>query len=196
MNKFEQLEPLLLETEGYLNVKDALRLGYSKEIIEQSILEMNLYKLSPGFYLTQEAAADELFLIRRYSNDAIFSHETALYLNRLTDSNGLKWVLTAPSGYSGIHLRAMEVEVHFMKKDLFALGRTEAKSPFGRMIYTYNAERTICDILRENNNLPKGLIDEALVRYLASPTKDLERLAHYGRQFRIERALNKCFENL
>lgn len=192
MNNFDNLLPLLTETEGYLNVKDALRLGYSKEIIDVYVQENNLHKLSPGFYLTQEAAADEMFLLRRYSNDAIFSHETALFLNQLASNNGVKWVLTAPSGYSGIHLRAMDVVVHFMKKDLFALGRVEAKSPYGRMIYTYDAERTICDILRENN-MPKAIVDEALTRYIASPTKDLDRLAYYGKQFRIERSIHNAF---
>lgn len=190
-NNLNNLAPLILETEGFLNVKDALRFGYSKELIDQYIEDENLYKLSPGFYLTQEAAKDEMFLIRMYSNNAVFSHETALYLNHLADRNILKWVITAPSGYSGIHLRAMDVEVHFMKKDLFALGKVEAKSNYGRTIYTYNAERTICDVLRANNLISAAILEEALTRYAASEDKDLELLAYYARQFRIEGLLNR-----
>lgn len=190
-NDLNTLAPLILETEGYLNVKDALRFGYSKELINQYIEDENLYKLSPGFYLTPEAAKDEMFLIHRYSNHAVFSHETALYLNNLADSNILKWVVTAPSGYSGIHLRAMNVEVHFMKKDLFALGKVEGKSNYGRTIFTYNAERTLCDVLRSNNLISSAILEEALIRYGASEDKDLELLTYYARQFRIELLLNK-----
>ncbi len=191
MNNLDNLSPLILETEGFLNVKDALRFGYSKELIDQYIEEKNLYKLSPGFYLTQEAAVDEMFLIRMYSNNAIFSHETALYLNHLADRNSFQWVLTAPSGYSGIHLRAMNVEVHFMKKDLYALGKVEAKSTYGRTIYTYNAERTICDVLRGNNHISAAILEEALTRYAALEDKDLDLLAYYARQFRVEGLLRR-----
>lgn len=191
MNNFDNLSLLLTETEGYLNVKDALRLGYSKETIDRSIQEANLYKLSPGFYLTQEAAADEMFLLRRYSNDAVFSHETALYLNHLSDSNSTNLILTAPSGYSGIHLRAMNVEVHFMKKDLFALGKIEAKSPYGRTIYTYDAERTICDMLRGNNHIATSVLEEALARYGNRQDKDVDLLFYYGKQFKIDILLKK-----
>ena len=191
MDNLTDLNAMISENEGFLNVKDALRLGFSKPTVDEAVASFNLSKLTPGFYLTPEAANDEMFFIRKFSNDAIFSHETALYLHKLADSNILKWVITAPSGYSGIHLRAMNVEVHFMKKDLYKLGMVEAKTTYGRTIYTYNAERTLCDILRSNNKISAAILEEALVRYAAREDKDLELLEYYGKQFRIEGLLRK-----
>lgn len=191
MDNLTDLTAMISENEGFLNVKDALRLGFSKPTVDEAVTSFNLSKLTPGFYLTPEAAKDEMFFIRKFSNDAVFSHETALYLHRLTDSNSSKWVITAPSGYSGIHLRAMDVEVHFMKKDLYKLGMIEAKSNYCRKIYTYDMERTLCDILRSNNKLSAATLEEALTRYAAREDKDLELLEYYAKQFHIEGLLKK-----
>jgi hypothetical protein len=196
MNNINDLLARIEQTDGMLNIKDVLREGFSKLVVDQLIIEGNLHKLTPNLYLTPEAAKDEMFLIRTYSNNAIFSHETALYLHHLGDSNISKqWVVTAPSGYSVIHLRAMGVKAHFMKKDLYKLGMVETKSTYGRTIYTYNAERTICDILRDKNEMPSAIIEEALTRYAAREDKDLEQLAFYARQFRIE-GLIKSYSHL
>ncbi len=186
MNTLENLRAHLIETEGMLNIKDALRIGFSRPIVDQLIADDEMHKLTPNIYLTKEAAKDEMFLIRTYSNNAVFSHETALYLHHLADSNILQWVVTVPAGYSAIHLRTIGAKVHFMKKDLFKLGLIETKSPYGRTIFTYDAERTICDILMDKNNLSTAILEEALIRYAANPGKDLELLAYYARQFKIE----------
>lgn len=191
MNTLDQLKAMIAENEGKLNVKDALREGVSKEAIDAWIKEGALHKLSPGFYLTPEAALDEMFLIRVYSNDAVYSHETALFLHKLWDTKLAKWVVTAPAGSSAIHLRAMGVTVHFMKKDLFKLGMIPVKTVFGRTVFTYNLERTICDILRSQNDMSSAVVDEAVKRYAAREDKDLAQLVSYAKQFRIEAQLKK-----
>lgn len=186
MNTLDQLRAQLAQTDGMLNIKDALRIGFSKSTVDQLIAEDQMHKLTSNIYLTKEAAQDEMFMIRTYSNDAVFSHETALYLHHLADSNVLRWVVTVPAGYSAVHLRTIGTKVHFMKKDLFKLGLIETKSPYGRTIFTYDAERTICDILMDKNNLSSAILEEALIRYAANPGKDLELLVYYARQFKIE----------
>lgn len=191
MHTLDQLKQMIEANEGMLNVKDALREGVSKEAIDLWIKDGALHKLSPGFYLTPEAAEDEMFLIRVYSNHSVFSHETALFLHQLADSRGSKWVVTTPAGSSAIHLRAMDVTVHFMKKDLFKLGLISVKSNKGRTVFTYNLERTICDVLRSQNDMSTALVEEALTRYAARTDKDLAQLVSYAKQFRIEAHLRK-----
>lgn len=191
MNTLNQLLTRIEENEGLLNVKNAINEGFSKDLIELCIEEYKLFKLTIGVYLTPEAAQDEMFLIRVFSNNAVFSHETALYLHHLADSNVLKWVVTAPAGYGAIPLKTRGVKVHFMKQSHYKLGLIQTKSNYGRTIATFNAERTICDILRDNNEISPAILEEALTRYAARENKDYDLLFYYAKQFRIEGLLNK-----
>ena len=191
MDTLKQLLINIEENEGLLNVKNALNEGFSKKLIDQCITEGNFHKLTIGIYLTPEAAKDEMFLIRVFSNNAVFSHETALYLHDLADRDSLKWVVTAPAGYGAIPLKTMGVKVHFMKQSHYNLGLIQTKSKYGRTISTYNAERTVCDILRDNNEISAVILQDALTRYAAKEDKDYELLFYYAKQFRIEGLLNK-----
>lgn len=191
MNTVTQLLAYIEENEGLLNVKNAFNEGFSKELIALCIEECKLQKLTIGVYLTTEAARDEMFFIRVFSNNAVFSHETALYFHHLADSDALTWVVTAPAGYGAIPLKTMGVKVHFMKQSHYNLGLIQTKSTFGRKITTYNAERTICDILRDHNDISSAILEKAFTRYAARENKDYDLLAYYAKQFHIEGLLNK-----
>ncbi len=186
MNNINTLITRIEQSEGLVNVKDLLREGFSKALIDQSIDEGHYHRLTSWIYLTPEAAEDKMFLIRVFSNNAIFSHETALSFHGLSDSKMRTYVVTAPNGYGSIHLKTIGVKVHFMKHDLYKLGIIEAKTPYGRSIQLYNVERTLCDILRNNNDIVPEVLEEALVRYAAREDKNLDLLASYAKQFRIE----------
>ena len=40
----------------------------------------------------------------------------------------------------------------YLKEDLYEIGITEIKSPYGNKIKVYDLERTICDIVRDKNS--------------------------------------------
>lgn len=186
MSTFNDIPAHIEKHEGLLSIKIALQEGFTKSDLDQYIETSSLKRLSLAVYLTPEAAADEMFYIRHFSNNAIFSHETALYLNHLADRDILKWVVTAPTGFGAIPLKTMGVKVYFMKASHYKIGLIESQTPLGRMIYTYNAERTLCDILKANNEIDLPIIEEAFKRYAARQDRDFPKLVEYARQFRIE----------
>ena len=59
-----------------------------------------------------------------------------------------------------------------------------------------NAERTICDLLRSRNRLDEEMIISAIKNYTASPGKDLNLLAMYAPQFRVDKVLKRYMEVL
>ena len=86
-----------------------------------------------------------------------------------------------PQGYNASHIkkRYVDLQVHYVKKDLYELGKTEIKSPQGNLISVYDIDRTICDIIIDREKKDKQIFTEAIKRYFKSPNKNLRRLIKY-----------------
>ena len=60
----------------------------------------------------------------------------------------------------------------------------------------YNAERTVCDIIRSRNRLDEETVISAIKNYAVSKEKDLNLLAEYATMFGIEKILKRYMEVL
>lgn len=92
--------------------------------------------------------------------------------------------------------RYEDLQVHYVKKDLYELGTTEIKSPQGNLVPVYDVERTICDIIIDREKIDKQIFTEAIKRYFKSKNKNLRRLITYSIQFKIEDEIRKYLEVL
>ena len=63
-------------------------------------------------------------------------------------------------------------------------------------IECYNAERTVCDIIRSRNRLDEETVISAIKNYAVSKEKDLNLLAEYATMFGIEKILKRYMEVL
>ena len=137
-------------------------------------------------------------MISSNSNRIIFSHQTALYLHDLSDRTPNVFHISVPQGYNASHIkkRYEDLQVHYVKKDLYELGKIEIKSPQGNLIPVYDIERTICDIIIDSEKIDKQIFTEAIKRYFKSPNKNLRRLIKYSRLFKVEDEIRKYMEVL
>jgi len=126
----------------------------------------------------------------------VYSHETALFLNDLTDRDPVAYCVTVPTGYNTSKLKQDGLIVHTIKKELLDLGICTKQTTFGNDIRTYNMERTICDILRDRKNQDVAVVSDALKRYVRRSDKDLNRLMRYAGILRIEKVLRNYLEVL
>ncbi len=153
-------------------------------------------RVSRGIYTATDSLADEMACIQARYQNAIFSHETALYLSGLNDRTPLAYCVTVPSGYNASSLKAIGVKVFFVKSDLHLLGSITVKSPQGNDIKTYNPERTICDILRSRSRIDIQIVNQAMKRYATHPERNLNRLYRYAQEFRIQKIVRRYMEIL
>lgn len=141
---------------------------------------------------------DDFILISSNSNRIIFSHQIALYLYDLSDRTSNVFHISVPQGYNVSHIkkRYEDLQVHYVKKDLYELGKTEIKSSQGNFIPVYDIERTICDIAIDREKIDKQIFTQALKRYFKLSNKNLRRLIKYSRLFKIEDEIRKYMEVL
>ena len=178
--------------------KEAEELGYSRHNLSELTKSGQLERLRPGLYQLKGKVIDDFVLISSNSNRIIFSHQTALYLHDLSDRTPNVFHISVPQGYNASHIknRYEDLQVHYVKKDLYEIGKTEIKSPQGNIIPVYDIDRTICDIIIDREKIDKQIFTEAIKRYFKSQNKNLRRLIKYSRLFKIEDEVRKYMEVL
>lgn len=178
--------------------KEAEKFGYTRYNLSELTKSGQLERLRPGLYQLKGKVIDDFVLISSNSNRIIFSHQTALYLHDLSDRTPSVFHISVPQGYNASHIkkRYEDIQVHYVKKDLYEIGKTEIKSPQGNLIPIYDIERTICDIIIDREKIDKQIFTDAIKRYFKSNNKNLRRLIKYSRLFKIEDEIRKYMEVL
>ena len=178
--------------------KEAEELGYTRRNLSELTKRGQIERLRPGLYQLKGKVIEDFVLISSNSNRIIFSHQTALYLHDLYDRTPNVFHISVPQGYNASHIkkRYEDLQVHYVKKELYELGKTGIKSPQGNLIPVYDIERTICDIIIDREKIDKQIFTEAIKRYFKSPNKNIRRLIKYSRLFNIEDEIRKYMEVL
>lgn len=196
MDYRDKLEELIDSKDGLILTKEVDEAEIPRQYLSIFVREDRLQRISQGVYLTPDTFDDEMYRIQAKNQRAIFTHETALYLHDLTDRDPLEWSVTVPFGYNATHLKDEGISVYTVKKELHQMGVTELKTNFGRPIQVYNKERTICDIVRNRNNMDVAILNEAIKRYLNLKDKNIPQLLRYANELSVENILKSYMEIL
>ncbi len=180
-----KLEKLIEDKDGLILTKEVVEAGVPRQYLNIFVRENKLERVAHGVYLTPDTFDDEMYRLQAKNQRAIFSHETALYLHDLTDRDPIEWSVTVPYGYNATHLREDGVKVYTVKRDLYQLGVMELDTVYGRPVKAYNKERTICDIIRNRNNMDIAILNEAVKRYLDTKDKNIPQLLRYAEKLGV-----------
>lgn len=173
-----------------------LALGYSKTLLTKYVKAGLLDRSRHGIYTLPDSAHDDMYTLSMRSKNIIFSHDTALFLNGLSDRTPFMHSVTIPSNAAlPISLKA-ECICYYIKPELHQLGVIERKTTFGNIVKCYNSERTICDLLRSRSRLDEEFVISAIKNYANFKEKNLNLLATYSKQFRVSREIKKYMEVL
>lgn len=196
MTGSEKLEALMKSSKGVITAKLADTHDIHREYLSGFVRQGKLERVAHGIYITPEVWEDKMLLHQLRKSKMVYSHETALFLNDLTDRDPVAYCVTVPTGYNTSKLNQDGLIVHTVKKELFDLGICTKQTTFGNDIRTYNMERTICDILRDRKRQDAEVVSDALKRYVRRSDKDLNKLMKYAGILRIEKVLRNYLEVL
>jgi predicted transcriptional regulator of viral defense system len=196
LSRLERIRRVLEDQHGTLLTSDLVKFNIPRTYL--SILERNgeIVRVSRGVYRLIASIEDEMFSFQSRYKSSIYSHETALYLNDLTDRTPLSYSISVPVGYHSISLKESGHKIFYVNRNLFDLGVISMKSPHGNEIRTTNLERTICDVLRSRNQIDVQQINESLKRYVSKKERNIDLIYSYAIQFRIQKIVREYFEVL
>lgn len=186
MKRFEILDKLVENGNGYLRTSQVLESGISKPTLAEYVKKRNMERVAQGVYLAEDAWPDELYLLYLTNSRIVFSHETALQLHGLMEREPKVISVTVRAGYNASHLRKKGICVYQVKSEVAELGAVEIKTSFGNTVRAYDMERTICDILRYKDAIDVQIFQYAMKEYMGSTHKNLNHLMTYAKRFQIE----------
>ena len=180
----------------FLRVADAEKMGISRAVLSQMAKRGELQRVAQGVYARVDAVPDELALIGMRSDNIVFSHETALNLQGLSNRIPAMPSITIPYGGSVPHSIASAVNAYRIRPELHTLGRGTVKTFMGNEVACYDRERTICDIIRSYSRMDVETYANAIRNYAGGREKNIPRLVSYAQAMGIERKVLKVMEVL
>ena len=191
MGQFEQLDQMLTAQEGMLRTSQVVSSGISKPVFYDYVRSRDLDRVAHGIYLSKDSWVDAMYLLHLRFEQAVFSHETALFFHDLTDREPIEYTVTVKTGCNPSKMKAEGIQVFTIKAGLHDVGLTTAKTPFGHTVPVYDMERTICDLLRSRSRIEIQTFQGALKSYARRKDKNLRALMQYAGMFKVEKILRQ-----
>lgn len=196
MNINQAIYDEIIKNNNMITTAQVLSLGYSKQLLTNYVKEGLLERCRHGVYILPNAVHDDMFTLMLRSERIIFSHDTALFLNGLSERTPFTHTVTIPSNMALPKSLKGECTCFYVKPELHDVGVIERSTTFGNMVRCYNMERTICDFLRCRNRCDEEIVIAAIKNYASYDGKDLNLLSVYAKQFKVAKDLKKYLEVL
>lgn len=184
------------ENNNIITTSQVRELGFSKALLPKYAKEGLVERVRQGTYILADEVHDDMYTMMLRSENIIFSHESALFLLGLSERTPFEHSVTIPSNTSLPNSLITECKCYYIQPALHKLGMIYRKTTFGNMIRCYNAERSICDLLRSRNRIDEETVLSSVKNYIAWDGKNLNQLGEYSIQFHVENMLKKYLEVL
>ena len=185
-----------MENNNMITTSQVLELGFSKTLLTKYVEKGLLERIRHGAYILSDSVHDVMYTLSLRSKRIIFSHDSALFLNGLSERTPFVHSITIPSDATIPASIKGESIRYYVKPELHQIGLIEKNTTFGNRVKCYDAERTICDIFRSRNRLDEETVVSAIKNYSSYEDKDLNRLGIYAEQFKVGEKLKTYLEVL
>lgn len=155
-----------------------------------------LEKVSRGVYILPDTWNDEFVEIQSRYKKGIFSLGTALFLLGLSDRTPQRFDMTFPATYNLTRPKNEGIKCFGAKEPFYSMGVIDLKTPAGHYVKGYNAEKTLCDILRPHSKVGIEIITDAFKQYSTMRGKDLHTLSKYAKELHVEEKVRSYMEVL
>ena len=196
MKASEKLDLLFEQNNGIVKTAQVLENGITKTSFYAYVKQRGIEQAAHGIYVSLDAWTDGMYMLHLRCSQAVFSHESALFFHDLTDREPSPYSITVKTGYNPASLKADGIKVYTIKKELHDVGLITMDTPFGNAVPVYDAERTICDLIRSRSSIEMQTFQDALKQYARSREKDLRKLMRDAKMFHVEKILRQYLEVL
>ncbi|MBS6644960.1 MAG: type IV toxin-antitoxin system AbiEi family antitoxin domain-containing protein [Clostridiaceae bacterium] len=179
-----------------ITTSQVLALGYSKQLLSNYVKAGLLERCRHGVYTLPNVVHDDMYTLMTRSEKIVFSHDTALFLNGMSEKTPFMHTVTIPSNSVLPSSLKGECICFYVKSELHDVGIIDKKTTFGNRVRCYNVERTVCDLLRSRSRCDEEMVISAIKNYALYDKKDLNRLYVYAKQFKVAKELQKYLEVL
>lgn len=196
MNHSQEILNLAKRNNGIVTTAMVVEAGIPRGSLKYLADKGSIERTARGVYTLPKAREDEFVNLQSRYKSGIFALETSLFLCGLTERTPEKFYMVFPGTYNLTNPKKAGVICGNAKEPFYEMGVEEFTTPGGNRVRAYNAEKTLCDILRPVNHVDIQIIAVAYKQYTARKNKNISLLCEYAHALRTERRLRAYLEVL
>ena len=196
MDATEKVCALMNERGGYLMTREARENGIENKTLQRMADRGLIERAAHGLYVGADVFPDPFFVAQYRCPKGVFSNETALFLHDLSDRAPLRLMMTIPSGWNTKLLTDDTILFFYSSPKKMGLGVCKTETTSGMKVKVYDAERTLCDCLKNIDRLDRDLVLTALKRYIKGEERDSAKLLEYATALKIRDMVYRYLEVL
>lgn len=172
----ERLDKLIERRYGFVATSEVVSAGVPAMALTRAVQSGDLVRIERGIYCTPGTWEDEYLVANWRFGRGVLSHETALSLLDLSDDTPERITMTFPRGYNTSRVVASGICAKTIAADLLTLGVTTVATPYGNEVRCYDAERTLCDMVRGTSSPNMQALAPAITTYMLSAKRNIPKL--------------------
>lgn len=191
---YSKLKQIFDNNGGYITAEDVRNANISSWFLSDFVKRNGLNKIAPGFYADNSYFPDDYYIIQKRYPKYIFSGMSALYIHHLTDKIPVNIEVCAPQGYNPTRNKMKSLSIRKISNpDVYNLGISELKTPFGNKVKVYDEERTICDLIKYRDRYDGETFIKGIKLYVNKSNNQI-KLFRYARILGIEKKVFEIME--
>ena len=136
-----EINALILEeikrNNNMITTSQVVALGFSRALLSNYVKEGLLERGRHGIYILPDSVHDDMYTLMLRSEKIIFSHDTALFLNGLSERTPFAHTVTIPSNTTLPNSLKEECNCYYIKPELHQIGLIWKKTTFGNEVRCY-----------------------------------------------------------
>lgn len=193
MNDSAKIIEMARQNNGMVTASSISKAGLQRRALAECVEAGKLSRGARGVYFLPDRLEDEFAIWQYTYPQGVFSGSTALYLLKKTDRIPYSIYMTFPKGYNVSAAKQNGIKCKIVVAERYDLGVQDVLSPYGNAVRCYNIERTLCDIVREDDIQS---MNQAFKEYARSDTKDIALLLRYAKVLHVEKQVRNYMEIL
>lgn len=188
MNKQDLLYDIFLK-EKTLSSKQITCLGFARIYITMLEKENKIFKVARGIYsIDKNISIDPFFEFQKSNKKIIYSCFSSLYLQKEYSYYPKNIQISVPQGYNAT--RYTNCDVFYNNLDNYGVGKTSIELN-GNKIYLYDLERSICDIIKDENRFDKREYNKLINYYFNKDNINYQKLLEYSKLLKVSKKVQQ-----
>ena len=195
MLDIEKIIQIANENNGIVTSSDVTELGISRMVLKYLVEQNKLIKLDRGVYGLPLTRKDIYFDEQNRYKKGIYFSLSALYLLGYVDESVDKLYLAFPQTYNTTKAKNRGIICMNQAPSNYEVGAIEIKTPQNNIVRVYCIERTLCELIRDNE-IPKSIIKQSFIKYFRNSDANIDKLKAFAKMFNCENKINTIIDLL
>lgn len=189
-----QLKIFLEMHHGMITIQQALGIGINYKALNRLVFNRKLERVNQSVYIDPLIFKDAFVLAQLRFPKGIFCCKTALYLYDMLQKAPDKLEMTFPHNYNAEKLASFHIHAYRQVNALYTLGINSVKTSSGNLVYAYNIERTLCDIIRPPHIAQVELVAYSVQKYIKQRNSNIKLLMYYAKVLHVQEKIRTFME--